>query len=256
MANERLRGAITAKLLTVPQVAERLGVDPKTAERWITRERVPHRAHRVAAAELLGVDEVYLWPATARDPRTVSAGQAELLGFFPSRSSVPADLWRSLVVEARESIDLLVYAGLFFPEMTDVGLLVDRARAGCRVRLLFGDPTGQAVALRGQEEGFGIGVAHRVALSLRYFENAVKAPGIELRLHDTTLYASIYRSDENLLANVHLYGSPAAQNPVLHLRRVPGGRVVDQYLASFDRVWAGARRITDVTEVITSVSGR
>jgi transcriptional regulator with XRE-family HTH domain len=256
MANERLRGAIVAKQLTVAQVAARLSVDPKTAERWITRERVPHRGHREAAAKLLGVDEVYLWPSTARDPRTVSAGQAELVTFYPSRSTVPADLWRSLVLNARESIDILVYAGLFFPEMTDVGLLANQAQAGCRVRLLFGDPAGRAVALRGEEEGFGTGIAHRVTLSLRYFEPILAEPGVELRLHDTTLYASLYRGDETLLVNVHMYGAPAAQSPVLHLQRVPGGRVVDQYLTSFDRVWAGARRVTEVADVMASVDGR
>jgi hypothetical protein len=81
-------------------------------------------------------------------------------------------------------------------------------------------------------------------------------PGVELRLHDTTLYASIYRSDETLLANVHAFGAPAAQNPVLHLRRVPGGRVVDHYLTSFDRVWAGAKPVTDLAAVVASVNGR
>ena len=242
--------------MTIGKLAERLGVDPKTAERWITRERVPHRAHRAAAASLLGVDEAYLWPSTAQDPRTVSAGRAELVEFYPSRSTVPVDLWRSLVVQARESIDILVYAGLFFPEINDVSLLAERAREGCRVRLLLGDPAGAAVALRGEEEGFGAGIAHRVTLSLRYFEATLGVPGVELRLHDTTLYASIYRSDETLLANVHTYGAPAAQNPVLHLRRVPGGRVVDHFMTSFDRVWARARTITDTAAVLASVDGR
>jgi len=176
--------------------------------------------------------------------------------FYPSRPAVPVELWRSLVDRARESIDILVYAGLFFPETNDVSLLAERARDGCRIRLLLGDPAGAAVALRGREEGFGAGLAHRVTLSLRYFEPAFGVPGVELRLHDTTLYASIYRSDETLLANVHIYGAPAAQNPVLHLRRVPGGRVVDHYMTSFDRVWAGARAITDAAAVLASVDGR
>jgi len=256
MANERLRGALVGGQLTVGQLADRVGVDPKTAERWITKERVPHRAHREAVARLLGVDEAYLWPSTAQDSLTVSAGRAELVEFYPSRSAVPVDMWRSLVVQAKESIDILVYAGLFFPEITDMGTLADRARQGCRVRLLLGDPAGAAVALRGREEGFGAGLAHRVTLALRYFEPTIGIPGVELRLHDTTLYASIYRADETLLANVHTYGAPAAQNPVLHLRRVPGGRVVDHYMTSFDRVWAGARTITDTAAVLASVDRR
>jgi len=48
-----------------------VSVDTKTVERWITRERVPHRPHRAAMAKLLGVDETYLWPSIADDQRTV-----------------------------------------------------------------------------------------------------------------------------------------------------------------------------------------
>jgi hypothetical protein len=256
MANERLRGAISIRSLTVPGCAELLGVDPKTVERWITRDRVPHRAHRLAAAELLGVEETYLWPSVIDDPRSTSAGRAELVEFYPSRSSVPPDLWRSLIEQALECVDILVYAGLFLPEVHDVARLGERARRGCRVRVLLGDPDGSAVRRRGEEEGFGLGLVHRVLLSLRYYQPIASIPGVEVRLHDTTLYASLVRADETMLVNTHAYGFPAAQNPVLHLRRVPGGRVVDHYQTSFDRVWAVARPIGDIEAMIAAFDGR
>jgi hypothetical protein len=66
---------------------------------------------------------------------------------------------------------------------------------------------------------------------------------VGLRLHDTTLYASLYRFDDDLLANTHAYGAPAAQSPTLHLHRLPGGRLFDHYLGSFDRVWQQARPV-------------
>ena len=44
--------------------------------------------------------------------------------------------------------------------------------------------------------------------------------GVELRLHDTPLYNSIYRFDDEMLVNVHAYGILAAYTPVMHLRRV------------------------------------
>ncbi len=43
------------------------------------------------------------------------------------------------------------------------------------------------------------------------------------------------------MVNGHAYGAPAAHNPVLHLRRVPGGRMWDHYMRSFDEVWAAAQ---------------
>ena len=79
-----------------------------------------------------------------------------------------------------------------------------------------------------------------------YMRDAFDEPGVSVRLHGTTLYNSIYRYDDELLVNTHAYGVPAGQSPVLHLRRFPGGRLFDHYMASFERVWAdgsAARRV-------------
>ncbi len=60
MPNERLRSTIAAADVTPDLVARAVGVDPKTVERWITKNRLPHRTHRWRAAKLLGQDEAYL----------------------------------------------------------------------------------------------------------------------------------------------------------------------------------------------------
>ncbi len=118
--------------------------------------------------------------------------------------------------------------------------LAHQARAGVRIRLLLGDPDSAAVAIRGREEGIGDGLAARIRISEKYLQETALTDGVELRWHATTLYNSIYRSDDTMLVNAHVYGMPASQNPVLHLRRAPTGRVFDHYLASFDKVWATA----------------
>src|SRR6185312_11848298 len=56
----------------------------------------------------------------------------------------------------------------------------------------------------------------------------------------TTLYNSLYRFDQDMLVNGHAYGAPANESPVLHLRRVPGGRMWDHYMRSLEEVWAVA----------------
>jgi hypothetical protein len=68
-------------------------------------------------------------------------------------------------------------------------------------------------------------------------------PGVEFRLHDTTLYNSIYRADDEMLANGHLYGVGAYMAPVLHIQRVPGGELFDAYAESIERVWETAKPI-------------
>ena len=104
------------------------------------------------------------------------------------------------------------------------------------MRLILGDPDSDAVRRRGEEEGIGDGLAARVRLGLMYLRDAIGAPRVELRFHATTLY----RFDDDLLVNAHVYGAPAAHSPVLHLRRLPGGQQFDHHQASFKRVWKQA----------------
>jgi len=243
VGNERLRAALVAQGVSPADVAERVRVDPKTVERWITLGRTPYRAHRWAVAKLLDVDAGYLWPDTQDEKLTREASAAEFVAFYPNRGAVPAPLWADLVADAREEVSLLVYAGLFwfdaYPHIVDT--LIAKADAGVRVRLLLGDPDGEAIAARGVEEG--IDMAGRVRLTLNLIRPLHGRDGIEIRLHGTTLYASLYRADGVMLANTHVYGAPAAHSPVLHLQRVPGGRLFEHYARSYERVWDQAREI-------------
>lgn len=242
MTNERLRGAITGAGMNFQQFGEKVGVDPKTVERWVSKDRLPHRTHRLNAAAILGKSDLFLWPQTETDPRSLSASQAELVSLYPNRGAIPLSIWMSLIDDASECIDLLALAGSFLhdaiPEFGE--RLTSRAEAGVRVRLLFGEPAGQSVTIRGVEEGIDALMSARVELTWKYLRPLLSVPGIEARRHDTTLYASIFRFDDTLLANVHSYGMPASHSPVLHLNRIPGGRLFDHYLNSFDRVWASA----------------
>lgn len=242
MGNERLRSQMHQTGLTVSDLATELEVDPKTVERWLDNGRVPHPRHRQKTARVLGSDEVFLWPQLLDDERVRATTEAELLGFYPHRGAVPPDLWRRLVDNTRERLEVLVFAGLFLldshPDLPQ--RMMDRAADGLKVRLLYGDPASDTVAWRGDEEGIGANLAARIRLSLTYLRPAIGVDGIDVRLHDSVLYNSIYRFDDEMLVNTHVVGSPAPQNPVLHLRRLPSGQLFDHYLKSFERVWDAA----------------
>jgi transcriptional regulator with XRE-family HTH domain len=240
--NELLRARIAARGWRPSDLAARVQVDAKTVERWIHTGRVPHRTTRWSVAQALGVDELTIWPEVADHQGTRAASQAELVAVYPNRGQVPPALWTSMIRDSAESISLLVYAGLFwFDAHADLcDLLKARADAGVQVRLALGDPDAPAIATRGVEEG--IDMAARTRLTLGLIGPIVGHPGIEVRLHATTLYASLYRADDALLANTHVLGSPALHSPVLHLQRIPGGQMFDHYAASFERAWASARR--------------
>lgn len=128
--NERLRGSMAAERLKAADLAAEVGVDPKTVERWITRGRLPHRSHRMAVADALGVDETYIWPEVLTAPATQAASVAELLTLHPSRAAVPHDTWRQLIAGTREALDLLMYAATFLFEQHNITEIADQATRG------------------------------------------------------------------------------------------------------------------------------
>jgi transcriptional regulator with XRE-family HTH domain len=237
MVNDRLRTAMVAAGFTTETVATRLAVDAKTVERWISSGRVPYPRHRIAFAKLVGREAGELWP-TARDTEPATA--QDLIRFYPSRASVPTHLWFDLLDAANRSVDLLFYSALFLSDgYAGLAAAIRRAAIrGARVRILVGNPRSAAVIARGRDEGIGPDLASRVRMTLHYLDGLDQAEGVQVRGHSTTLYNSIYRFDDDMLVNAHTYGAAAVESPVLHLRRVPRGRLFDHYMKSFERVWA------------------
>ncbi|WP_213011381.1 XRE family transcriptional regulator [Paractinoplanes toevensis] len=217
-------------------VAARLGVDPKTVDRWLTG-RQPYPRHREALAKLTGWPEHALWPELPRiaDPITLAD---EIRIVYPHRSAVQADTWTRLFAGAHDQIDVLAHSALFLAEdIVSTAIICDKARAGVRVRIALGDPNGVHIANRGAEERIDEAHRARIRAALVQFASIADAGG-EVRLHDTVLYNSIYRADDDLLVNAHVYGHPAAHAPVFHLRRRGDGCMTRTYLDSFERIWA------------------
>jgi transcriptional regulator with XRE-family HTH domain len=240
MPNERLRAALLERGLTPAALGDEIGVDHKTVERWLSG-RVPYRRHRYAVAARLQLDETYLWPGALSKEQVAAASDSEVLAIYPHRSDVPRDVWERLFAPAEHDIGVLVYSGLALAEDTSVQkILAERARAGVRVRVLLGDPDSPQVAERGKDEGVGDAMAARIRNVLVLYQALRATEGTEFRLHRTVLYNSIYRGDDQLLVNTHIYGMPASRAPVWHLRKVAGGEIASTYLESFERVWDGA----------------
>ncbi|GAA5174953.1 DUF5919 domain-containing protein [Pseudonocardia eucalypti] len=242
MSNERLRAALLKKGLTPADLAEHLRVDVKTAERWVGG-RAPYRKYRYAVAALLGHDEAYLWPDALPRDQVAAASKGEIITLYPHRWAMPRDVWAQHFAGAEHEIDMLTMAGLFIAEDSGtVRAFRDKAEAGVQVRLLISNPDSPAVALREQEEDTGPGVvAARIRNVLALLRPLRGVPGIEFRLHETCLYTSIFRADDDLIVNTHVYGVAGSNAPAMHLRKVPGGDMVALYQESFETVWASAR---------------
>jgi hypothetical protein len=235
-----LARALSGVGMDAADVASQLGVDPKTVQRWLSG-RVPYPRHRAALADLTGWTVHDMWPNVAQpvDPDSV---HDEVRVVYPHRSAVPVDAWRHLFASAEHEIGVLAYSGLFLAEDTAAQrVLHDKARAGVRVRIILGDLISRHVARRGADEGLDAVMTARIRNALILYRPLADEPGVELRLHDTILYNSIYRADDDLLVNTHAYGHPASRAPVIHLRRTSPDGMAATYLDSFERVWASAR---------------
>lgn len=246
VANERLRAAMVEQGLTNLALAEELGVNTKTIERWVLRGAVPFPRNRHRLATRLEREESYLWPDAMPRDRVAAVSASEIIQVHPHRSDLPRDDWLRLFRSATKEISVLVYAGLFFAE--DPGLeriLLQKAKAGVRIRMALGDPDDSHIVERGEEEGIGDGVSYKIRNAIRLFRRLREADGIEFRLHRTVLYNSIYVVDDQLLVNTHIYGLPASRAPIWHLRRVPGGELVPLYRESFERVWDTATPLVE-----------
>ncbi|MBT2419663.1 helix-turn-helix transcriptional regulator [Streptomyces sp. ISL-22] len=246
MPNERLRAVMAAGGWTYAALAQEVEVDPKSVERWVNLGRTPRRTTALQAARALGEDVHALWPAL-RQARPARAISPELVALYEQRADIPVSAFTDLMAQARERIDILVYAAVFlheaYPRLNE--LLKERAAEGCTVRVAIGDAASDNVQARGKEERFGHGIESRCRLAFMHYRPLVGTPGIDVRTHGTTLYSSLYRADDQQLINAHVWGVNAYAAPVWHLRRHQEGGMFDTYAESFDAVWATATPVRE-----------
>jgi hypothetical protein len=237
--NELLRRFLLQARLREDDVAAHLGVDPKTVRRWLNG-RVPYPHNRAAIADLLGADEADLWPG-ASGTLAVRARPDELGAVYPHRWAIPREVWTRFFASAERDIGVLAYSALFLAEDTGIlRIFADKSRTGVTVRIALGDPGSRHTAERGEEEGIDDAMPAKIRNALTLYRPLIELESVEIRLHQTVLYNSIYRADDQLLVNQHAYGIPAAHAPVFCLRDTGAGELAALYFDSFERVWASA----------------
>src|SRR5947209_13407737 len=101
--NQRLHDAIRQSGRRFDDIADAVGADPKTVERWITTGRLPRPSSRQHLAEFLGVPESLLWP----DAPGTAYGSSELVAIYTTRKELPPATISSLLDTAQHRIDLL-----------------------------------------------------------------------------------------------------------------------------------------------------
>jgi len=246
--NERLRDAMAQAGVSTDALAAAIGVDPKSVWRWTNKGVIPRRVgFKARVADVLGVDESDIWPS--RTPAAASSNREvteEVVAAWSHRADVPKASWWAVFATAETNIDLLGYAMQFLPEDHSRldRLFLDKAAAGCRIRIALANPDSPHVAERDEEEGLGGTFRDRIRSTVDHYEPLFGVEGIDLRFHQTRMYNSLFRGDNQMFLTPHLYALKGYRAPLLHLRRSLDDGMFDGLMAHFDRIWAVSTPIT------------
>jgi transcriptional regulator with XRE-family HTH domain len=246
MANERLRAALERRRASIEAVATAAEVDQKTVGRWLGG-RTPHPRHRWTVAKFLNEDEEFLWPGAQRKSADVASANAEIVAAYPYRTDMPKSGWWELIERAERQIDLLGYTLYFLPMEHPrlIETLQNKCANGCKVRAVIADPESKYVADRDDEEDLALTLVVRIHTSLKYFAPLWGCENFEMRQQDVPLYNSIFRFDDEMLVTPHLYATPGASAPMLHLRRLGPNGMFSRFAAHFDSIWATTTPVRD-----------
>jgi len=228
--------------ISVDRLAELVQVDSKTVWRWANKGVVPRRVGlKIRVADALEVDASELWPAPPSGPAVTEDREVteEVIAVWSHRADVPKARWWGILTTAEKNIDLLGYAMQFLPEdhARFDRLLIEKAAAGCQVRIALADPKSAYVAERDEEEGLGGTFSARIRSTLDHFEGLFGVEGIDLRFHETRMYNSIFRGDDQMFFTPHLYALKGYRAPLLHIRRLTDDGLFDGLLSHFERIW-------------------
>jgi hypothetical protein len=117
--NEKLRDAVWGSGMEPHELAHQVGVNPKTAERWIMPGRIPHPRHRYRASLILGIDESELWPETGTkkkiQAKSPASNDTAINPSGPKVSWTNTDTLDVDDVERRELLKLIGGAALSAP---------------------------------------------------------------------------------------------------------------------------------------------
>jgi len=246
-----IREAMDAKGLSFEDVANELGVSTRAVRFWAAGRSKPQPPVRPHLARLLDVSPVDLWPSDESDT------EPSVIAEYRRLIDVPRSLWERLLISADKHIDVMTGGGRFYleqyPDLADVLASKQRLGSNPEVRVCLADPTTEAVREREQEEAAysnlepGLLPANAATVARQWKTELQEYDAGEVRVSDHTWRISIFRFDDDMIAQVYVFGGRGIYTTAEHLRRTNIGGRFDQYMEHFDRIWTDHSRPADAT---------
>lgn len=241
--NDRLRLAVASAGIEPESLARKVGVDPKTVQRWLMG-RLPHPRHRWKLCDILGQSEQYIWPQVLLGASGVLQ-TSEIVSAYAHRADAPSQLWTGMLEGARRNVDLLGYSMSFFPEQHSrlAETLEEKCAGGLRMRIALADPESAEVAARDDLERLGGTLPARIRATVVQLESLFSNTGVEIRFHAVPLYNAVYRFDDQMLITPYLYRLRGYQHPLLHIKRLGPAGIFEAYARQFEAIWTESRLV-------------
>ncbi|MER0243027.1 XRE family transcriptional regulator [Streptomyces sp. HSW2009] len=187
------------------------------------------------------------WPTAVRGALKTGSDR-EVVAVYPYRSACPSTVWTELISQAHEDIALAGFTNYFLwtQQPHFARTITDKARAGCRVRFLLGDPESVTTRQREDVEKSALTVSTRIRISIAELDK-LRESGIEARFSSAAdapshLALSVFRFDSTALVTPHLASGVGHDSPLLHLRRTGPGGMFDRFCQHhLEELWERSR---------------
>ncbi|GGO86927.1 XRE family transcriptional regulator [Wenjunlia tyrosinilytica] len=187
-----------------------------------------------------------LWPKSVRS--AVKTGHdREVVSVYPYRAACPSTVWAELIASAERE---LIFAGytnyfLWLEQPAFHATLKAKARTGCRIRFLIGDPDSELTRARERIEDVALTVGTRIRITLENLDKLRQAEGIEMRFcgpddAPNFISLSVFRFDDDALVTPHLALLSGHDSPMMHLRKRDEGGLFDRFTEHADVLWSRA----------------
>jgi hypothetical protein len=153
-------------------------------------------------------------------------------------------VWQKLVTEARREIVFCDTVSYWYwydvPDLTRI--LREKAEAGCRVRVMVGDPADPVVRADEAATDIPLTLSSRIEQTLHLVEPLRDV--VEVRRTMAGWGRSVYRGDGEAVAHWWLHGQMGIDFPAMHLRRRQSGGLFDQVaVRHVEALWEAARPV-------------